>query len=71
MKPFGKNTMVVGGVAHEKDNTFNYHTAKELDLTKSHPLGTVYEKDGFGYVANGYDWWKFPVEKLQEINDNH
>lgn len=61
------------GINHEVLNAteFDYHSANKLDETKQrHPLGTIYEKDGYGYVANGHEWFKFPMNKLQEIN-NH
>jgi len=64
-----ENSQVIGLVTHIKAKDFDYHTAKQIK--KIHPLGTVYEIGRTGYVANGYDWWKFPVAKLEFINDNH
>lgn len=64
-----ENTQIIGGVTHTKANGFNYHEAKQSK--KIHPLGTVYEKDDVGYVASGYDWWKFPIRKLEFINENY
>jgi hypothetical protein len=64
-----ENTQVIGLVTHTKVKDFDYHTAKQIK--KTHPLGTVYEKDRMGYVASGYDWWKFPVDKLEFINEKH
>lgn len=61
-----ENTKKIGGITHIKDNSFDYHSAKQIKQT--HPLGTVFEKDRFGYVANGYDWWKFPINRLDYIN---
>ena len=64
-----ENTQVIGLVTHIKVKDFDYHTAKQSK--KTHPLGTVYEKDRMGYVASGYDWWKFPIDKLNFINEKH
>jgi len=64
-----ENTQVIGSITHIKVKDFDYHTAKQSDET--HPLGTVYEKDHMGYVASGYDWWKFPMSRLDFINENH
>ena len=62
------NTKIIGGITHLKANTFNYHEAKRI--TKKHPLGDVYTKGDFGYVANGYDWWKFPLNRFDFIRQN-
>jgi hypothetical protein len=64
-----ENSQVIGLVTHIKVRDFDYHTAKQIK--KTHPLGTVYEIGRDGYVASGYDWYKFPVAKLEFINDNH
>ena len=64
-----ENSKVIGLVTHIKTNHFDYHTAKKIK--KTHPLGTVYEIGRTGYVANGYDWWKFPVAKLEFINEKN
>lgn len=58
----------MGGVLHEKETDFSHiglETEKEL-----HPLGTVYKKCKFGFVANGYDWWSFPLSELKNIIKN-
>lgn len=59
------NFKFIGGVIHIKDNNFNYH--KHTKSSINHPLGTVYQKGWWGYVANGYDWWKFPILELGKI----
>ncbi len=65
-----ENTKVIGGITHFKDNSFDYHTAKKHK--KLHPLGDVYEADyKTGYVASGYDWFKFPLKRLEFINENY
>jgi len=58
----------IGGVKHSKENDFKYNDAKVV--SELHPLGTVYKKGKFGYVANGYDWWKFEINKLETIIKN-
>lgn len=66
-----ENTKKIGGITHFKDNTFDYHKAKLIK--KKHPLGDVYEAEDkrTGYVANGYDWWKFPIDRLEYIKEHH
>lgn len=63
------NSQIIGMVTHIKANDFDFHSAKPIK--KLHPLGTVFEKGSEGYVASGYDWWKFPIAKLSFIIDNH
>ena len=63
------NQKEIGGVLHEKDNTFDYNAHKPIK--KMHPLGTVYKAGKFGYVASGYDWWSFPLGELDNIIKNH
>ena len=36
-----------------------WNTLKTVEFV--HPLGTVYVRGKFGYVANGYDWLRFPL----------
>lgn len=63
-----RNSKEIGGVLHERVEDFSHDglkTAKEL-----HPLGTVYKKGEFGFVANGYDWWSFPLSELKNIIKN-
>lgn len=60
-----ENVKYIGGVEHIKDNDFNYHHHQISCI--NHPLGTVYQNGWWGYVANGYDWWKFPILKLGKI----
>jgi hypothetical protein len=55
---------IIHGIEHKKDNSFNHNKAIILEDVK-HPFGTVYTKDNiFGYVANGYDWYKFKLIKI-------
>lgn len=63
------NLKEVGGVMHERDNSFDFNSHKTIN--KLHPLGTVYKDGKFGYVANGYDWWKFELSELDNIIKNH
>lgn len=60
------NIKYINGIAHIKDNDFDY--TKHKVAAKDHPLGTVYQCGWWGYVANGYDWWKFPILELGKIN---
>lgn len=62
---------LIGGITHFKDNAFDYTKAKKIK--KLHPLGDVYEGEDkrVGYVASGYDWFKFPIDRLEFINKNH
>lgn len=62
------NIKYIGGIEHIKDNDFDYTKYKVSAI--NHPLGTVYQKGWFGYVANGYDWYKFPILKLGKIISN-
>lgn len=64
-----ENTQEIGGVTHFKVKDFDHHSAKQNKYL--HPLGTVYEMDRMGYVASGYDWWKFPIHRLEFIVKNH
>lgn len=63
------DTITIGTVNHTKEVNFDYHKAKIV--SELHPLGSVYKKGGFGYVANGYDWWKFDINQLEKIIKNH
>jgi hypothetical protein len=69
LKDREENTKIIGGITHFKDNTFDYHKAKKI--AKKHPLGDVYEQGSDGYVASGYDWFRFPVNRLSYIQDNY
>lgn len=59
------DTIIIGTVKHIKQNNFDYN--KATIVSEQHPLGTVYQKGWWGYVANGYDWWKFPIIELEKI----
>lgn len=60
------NEQFIGRVQHTKDNDFDF-TKASVACTIGHPLGTVYQQGWWGYVANGYDWWKFPILELGRI----
>ena len=63
----------IGGIHHTKVLSTEFNYAKAIMYPKLHPLGSVYIKtkySKFGYVANGYNWWKFEIKVLQQINDN-
>ena len=59
----------IGGVIHIKDNSF-VHNKKNITSINEHPFGTVYQNGWWGYVANGYDWWKFPILELGKLIKN-
>jgi hypothetical protein len=65
-------TLTYGGVAHKVTNTFNFQG--KLHLQKKHPLGIVYVmtqyNPRYGYVANGYNWLRFPISELKNIIKN-
>lgn len=67
-------TITVGGVLHERvddfDKTRAICTDNELGIAE-HPLGSVYKQGKFGYVANGYWWWRFPHKELKTIVKNY
>ena len=67
MKPI--KIKFIGRIQHTQDNNFDYTKAK-IASTIGHPLGTVYQKGWWGYVANGYDWFKFPILSLGKIIKN-
>ena len=64
------NTQFICGVQHTKDHEFD-HTEATIASVIGHPLGTVYQKGWWGYVANGYDWWKFSILDLGKIVKNN
>lgn len=53
------------GITHVKikGEEFDYTNADEVIEPSDHPLGTIYVKDGYGYVQSGYFWYKFPMEE--------
>ncbi len=64
-----EETQVIGGIVHTKDNTFNYRNHGKIE--KLHPLGDVYRNGKFGFVASGYDWWRFEIKDLDTIINNY
>lgn len=62
----------ISGVTHE----YRSHIENERDgfmwincpkIEMSHPLGTVYKYNGYGYVANGYYWYRFDLSLLNKF----
>lgn len=55
----------IEGVKHHKANEFRHVSGmKKLEgLDSGHPLGDAYIKGKSGYVQNGYDWYKFNLER--------
>lgn len=64
-----EETQTIGGIVHTVDNNFNYHNHGKMD--RLHPLGEVYRKGKFGYVASGYNWLRFDIKDLETIIENH
>lgn len=60
----------IRGVDHDvlPGNAFDYH-ATDRRIEGGHPLGDVFVQGDHGYVANGYYWLRFPIDRLGEIND--
>ena len=42
---------------HNELDNFNFQKCKKIDSI--HQLGTVYLHEEYGYVANGYMWYRF------------
>lgn len=62
----------VDGIRHDKrtfkendEDGFDYHKCRKVEYI--HSLGTVYLFEGWGYVANGYDWWRFKMADLKVL----
>lgn len=50
---------------HENDaDGFDFHDCEKLDFV--HSFGTVYIFGKYGYVANGYSWWRFEMSDLKK-----
>jgi hypothetical protein len=61
-------TEMICGVRHEIIREFEWHSA---DTTKigHHPLGEVYVKGRYGYVPNGYKWYRFNISDLSKVRN--
>ena len=57
--------LIVAGVPHTRAHPVGYQSMPTVE--DSHPLGTVYLKDGKGYVALGYDWYEFDAKYLPKL----
>jgi|GEM_PF-6889735 hypothetical protein len=47
---------------HNELDNFNFQKCKKVDSI--HQLGTVYLHEEYGYVANGYMWYRFRFKDL-------
>jgi hypothetical protein len=68
------NEQFIAGIKHEQrsiqdndDDRFFFEECETRDFI--HPLGTVYVFKQFGYVANGYTWYRFEMSDLEKINN--
>ena len=62
-----KKQIIIGGIKHTKVNSkkkVNFQKMKSVDF--KHPFGRVYFINKFGYVANGYDWYKLKMYEIKK-----
>jgi hypothetical protein len=62
-----KEINIIDGIRHEKfEKSIDYINMKKVEVTGLHTFGTVYVRSNFGYVANGYHWYRFRLSDLPQ-----
>jgi len=59
---------ILYNVTHQLVKKFDWHKAAVLSEFGIHPFGTIYIKEDFCYVANGYDWYKFKASDIEKLS---
>jgi hypothetical protein len=59
------SSMIIDGISHDKlIKAIRYDRMRKIEHIGLHSFGTIYVRSKYGYVANGYNWYRFKLYDL-------